>query len=136
VLSYQKSQNQAILSVNEDTPLFNNTTINRTLPLEGRILVLDGLSKTGNAATVDKRKLEWEIYWFTLEEWANLIHSWATDSGMTYTVCTLFEITSDDNSKGQEFHNLDERVLLKALKVLETRGKCEVFDNNEGVKFF
>jgi ESCRT-II complex subunit VPS25 len=65
-----------------------------------------------------------------------LIHSWALASGMTNTVCTFYEITSEDHSVGQEFHNLDERVLLKALKVLEGRGKCEVFDNNEGVKFF
>lgn len=37
-----------------------------------------------------------------------------------------------------EFHGLDMNVLMKALKSLESKGKCELieFDDNQGVKFF
>lgn len=37
-----------------------------------------------------------------------------------------------------EFHNLESEVFIKALKVLENQGKCELmlFDDNQGVKFF
>lgn len=37
-----------------------------------------------------------------------------------------------------EFTGLDENVLVKALKLLEARGKAEIIalDENSGVKFF
>lgn len=139
VLKYQKSKNQATLNVNdENTELFVNKTINRRLSNEGRLLVMEHLEKTAHAATIDKKRAQWEIYWNTLDEWANIIYKWAIDNGMTNTVCTLFEITHGDNSVNEEFHELDQNVLIKALKLLEQSQKCEMisFDDNEGVKFF
>ena len=38
--------------------------------------------------------------------------------------------------EGQPFHNLDQEVLVKALKTLEVQKKAEIFGSNEGVKFF
>lgn len=37
-----------------------------------------------------------------------------------------------------EFHSLDMNVLVKALKTLELKGRCELmeFDDSQGVKFF
>uniref|UniRef100_U5EN43 Vacuolar protein-sorting-associated protein 25 n=1 Tax=Corethrella appendiculata TaxID=1370023 RepID=U5EN43_9DIPT len=139
VLNYQKSQNQSILNINEETPLFYNEKLNRKLSLEGRTLILEELSKTGNSCAIDKqRKQQWEIYWHTLDEWSTIIYNWAQASGMTNTVCTLFELTSGDNTVGEEFYGLEQNILLKVLKILESKGKCEliVFDDNEGVKFF
>lgn len=139
ILKYQKSINQALLNVNdENTELFNNNEINRRLPVDGRLLILDQLERTAHAAPIDKKRNTWEIYWFTLDEWANQIYKWAIDNGMTGSVCTLFELTNGDHSTDQEFHGLDPGVLLKALKLLEQAGKCELisFDDNEGVKFF
>lgn len=139
VLKYQKHTNQAILNVNdENTELFINKELNRRLPNDGRLLVLEHLERTEHAAPIDKKRNTWEIYWNTLDEWANMIYKWATDNAMTGTVCTLFEITNGDQSTDQEFHELDAAVLLKAIKRLEAAGKCEhiSFDDNEGVKFF
>lgn len=139
LLKYHKHANQCNLNVNdESSPLFINESINRRLPLEGRQLVLDQLERTGHAAALDKNKTQWEIYWYTLDELANLLYKWASDNGLTGTVCTLYELTNGDDSAGQEFHGLDQSVLLKALKQLEQSGKCEVisFDDNQGVKFF
>jgi hypothetical protein len=35
-----------------------------------------------------------------------------------------------------EFHGLDTEVLIKVLRILEARKKAELFDDNQGVKFF
>lgn len=138
-MKYQKHLNQAILNVNDETTeLFINKELNRRLSNEGRLLIMDQLERTGHASPMDKNRNTWEIYWITLDDLANFVYRWAADNAMTNTVCTLFEITNGDMSAGQEFHELDQGVLLKALKLLEKSGKCELisFDDNEGVKFF
>lgn len=138
VLNYQKHLKQCILNINEDSALFNNEALNRKLPLEGRSLILEELSKSGNAATTDKKKIIWEVYWHTLEEWGNMIYNWVIENGMTNTVCTLFELVSGDVSSNKEFYGLEQGILLKALRTLENKNKCEIimYDDNEGVKFF
>lgn len=94
------------------------------------------LCNTKNAAPVGKNTGTFEIYWITLEEWSNVIYSWASNSGMTNSVLTFFELLNDHPD--QEFHQLNEQVFMKALKHLETKGKCEVMeiDGSYGVKFF
>ena len=139
LLNYQKHKNQAVININEDLPPFVNEGINRKLPEEGRMMVLEELSKSGNAFCQDKKsRQQWEVYWHTLDEWSTIIYNWAVNNGMTNTVCTIFELTCGDNTVGEEFYGLDQGVLRKALKVLEEKGRCEVieFDENEGVKFF
>lgn len=99
-------------------------------------MILEELEKSGNAAPLDKKKLQWEIYWHPLDEWGNIIYRWASDNGMTNTVCTLFEISQGENAVDEEFYGLDQSVLVKALRTLQAKQKCELFDDNEGVKFF
>lgn len=138
ILKYHRHHQQAVINVNDETVLFTNDTLKRTLSIEGKLLILEQLQSSGNAAPVDKKRQQWEIYWHPLEEWAGIIHRWATANGLTNTVCTLFELTNGENSIGEEFHGLDQAVLVKALRVLEGQQKCELinFDDNEGVKFF
>lgn len=136
-MKYQKARKQTIINVNdENTELFVNKELNRRLPIDGRLLVMDVLQKTAHATPLDpKKRDQWEIYWFTLDEWGRLIYDWASNNAMIGSVCTTFEIVSGDNSSGEEFHELDEQVLLKALKRLQETGKCELI-GDEGVKFF
>ncbi|EAT45770.1 AAEL002970-PA [Aedes aegypti] len=138
ILDYQKHSKQAVLNINEDSVPFVNEAISRKLSPEGRLWVMEALEKTANAAPMDKRKQQWEVYWHTLDEWSSLLHGWAVANGMTNTVCTLYELVAGDHTVGEEFHGLDQTVLKKALKVLETKGKCELiaFDDSEGVKFY
>lgn len=140
VLEYQAALKQGILDVREahKSPLFNNTAINRTLPQEGVIKVLEDLARTGNAEPLDKTKNRWYIYWHTVDEWSELIYSWAQSSGFMNTVCTLYELTAGDDTTGEEFFGLDTEILIKALKNLEQKKKAELifFDDNQGVKFF
>uniref|UniRef100_A0A0K8TNG0 Vacuolar protein-sorting-associated protein 25 n=1 Tax=Tabanus bromius TaxID=304241 RepID=A0A0K8TNG0_TABBR len=138
ILKYCKQKNQALINVNEDSELFSNKSIDRELPLKVRNLIFEELCKTGNAGPIDKKRGQWEVYWHTLDEWAKLIYNWAVETGQTNTVCTLFEISNGDNSIGQEFHQLDTEIILKALRHLESQDKCELmlYDDSQGVKFF
>ena len=58
---------------------------------------------------------------------------------MVGSICTIFEIGQGDASEGQEFHGLDELVIVKAVKEIEKRGKAKIFSgtgSEMGVKFF
>lgn len=137
VMKYQKSLNQPVININDEkTELFVNKELNRRLNVDGRSLVMDTLEKSAHAAPVDPKKRDkWEIYWYTLDEWANMIFKWATDNAMLGQVCTIFEIANGDNSTDQEFHGLSDDILLKSLQRLEQSGKCELI-GEDGVKFF
>lgn len=136
-MKYQKSLNQPVININDEkTELFVNKELNRRLNVDGRSLVMDTLEKSAHAAPVDPKKRDnWEIYWYTLDEWANMIYKWATDNAMLGQVCTIFEIANGDNSTDQEFHGLSDDILLKSLQRLEQSGKCELI-GEDGVKFF
>lgn len=138
MLKYQKHKNQTQLNINEDTPLFENKNINRKLSSDFRLTILEELHKTRHAIPLDKRRMQWEIYWYTLEELATMMYDWAIETGQTNTVCTIYEISYGDNAVGKEFYQLNQDVILKALRLLEEKGKCELilFDDNQGVKFF
>lgn len=102
-------------------------------------MVLEELRKKGHLEWKDpKTRKECLIMWRTPEEWGKLIYKYVSDRSMTNTVCTLFELTNGDETEGQEFHGLEQWLLLRALKSLEIDGKAEMmsFGDNEGVKFF
>ncbi|GFG28374.1 hypothetical protein Cfor_01750 [Coptotermes formosanus] len=120
----------------EDTEGSAHDLLYGKLPLEGILMILEDLAKTGNAEPLDKQKHRWHIYWHTLEEWADMVYSWVQSCGMVNTVCTLYEITDGDSTIDEEFHGLDTEVLIKVLRILEARKKAELFDDNQGVKFF
>lgn len=105
---------------------------------EGKIQVLEELCSTRNAVQVGKNSGVYEIYWNTLDEWSNLVYTWAVNNGMTSSVLTLYELLNGDDTVEQEFHGLDETVFIRILKHLEAKGKCEVFeiDGSHGVKIF
>jgi ESCRT-II complex subunit VPS25 len=58
VLDFFKESKESILDVREaqNCPLFNNAKINRKLPQEVILLIMEDLSKTGNADPMDKTK--------------------------------------------------------------------------------
>jgi len=121
-----------------NTPLFRNAAISRQLSEDGILVVLNDLKRTGHADQMDKSQSRWYIYWEPLEQLASHLHRWAVDRGMTNTVCTLYELSHGEDSKGQSFHHLNEVVLEKALRKLELNKKAEVFEfeDSKGVKFF
>lgn len=138
VTKYHKQFKKSTCNINEDTELFKNSEINRELPLEGRVLVMEELAKRGLAECMDKKRSQWQIFWFTLDELGEMAYTFAIDNGMTNTVCTLFELSQGENTIDQEFCGIDISVMIKALQTLEAKGKCELIlsDDIEGVKFF
>lgn len=143
LLSYYKHHKLYRLDITEAQAdvLFCNSSINRKLNLEGIVLILDSLERTGHVEWESaKEKKRCYLMWRTLDEWADLIFNWVCASGMTDTVCTLYELHSGDDTVDQEFHQIDIAVLRKALQVLERRGKAQIFSavdpQEEGVKFF
>lgn len=136
ILKYAKHRKQAVINIGDESELFNNSKVNRTLDRESREMIMNELCNTKNASAIGKNTGTYEIYWLTLEEWSNVIYTWAVNCGLTNSVLTFFELLNDHPD--QEFHQLSEQVFMKALKHLESKGKCEVIeiDGSYGVKFF
>uniref|UniRef100_A0A1A9W7T0 Vacuolar protein-sorting-associated protein 25 n=1 Tax=Glossina brevipalpis TaxID=37001 RepID=A0A1A9W7T0_9MUSC len=138
-LKYLKHLNKFTINVNESTfPLYYNECANRRLSSDMILKILEKLQSTGHAQPLDKKGYEWLIYWYTLEEYGNMIYEWIQETGQTNTVCTLYEISSGELTNDKEFHGIDEVILVKVLRLLEDKGKCELIelDGSYGVKFF
>ena len=140
VLTVQKGRKSYSLDVAEaQNSIFCNKDIDRKLPLDGVNMVLEELRKKGHLEWKDPRtKKECLIMWRTPEEWGKLIYKYVTNNSMTNSVCTLFELSSGDDTETEEFHGIEMWLLKRALQTLEAEGKAELmsFDGNEGVKFF
>ncbi|KAK9883960.1 hypothetical protein WA026_004897 [Henosepilachna vigintioctopunctata] len=140
ILEYCKKAKIYTLDVREASqwPLFNNAAINRKLDSSVIISILSELAKNGNAAALDKGRNRWDIYWHTLEEWASIIYSYISDSGLQNTVLTFYEISNGADTESQEFAGMPIEVLIKVLRLLENDQKCELILSNDmqGVKFF
>ncbi|KAL2015446.1 hypothetical protein VTK56DRAFT_5408 [Thermocarpiscus australiensis] len=141
----------------DTTELFHNKRLNRRLSLADIREVVDFLRKDGRAEYVTSSRgsddggggggggaegggggdLVW-VYWRTPEEWAALVEGWVDATGQRGSVLTLYELVEGEETRGTEFHGLDQELLLKALNVLVRRGKAQVFgqEDSQGVKFF
>ncbi|NXD57473.1 VPS25 protein, partial [Corvus moneduloides] len=108
------------------------------LPLESIQVVLEELRKNGNLEWLDKNKTSFLIMWKRPEEWGKLIYQWVSRNGLTNSVFTLYELASGDDTENEEFHGLDEAMLLRALQALQQEHKAEIItlDDGRGVKFF
>ncbi|KXX83356.1 Vacuolar protein-sorting-associated protein 25 [Madurella mycetomatis] len=113
----------------DTTELFYNRHINRRLSLADIKEVIEFLRKDGRA----------EYYA------GGGGNNSSSDGGgargeeeMWWSVLTVYELVEGDGTLGEEFHGLDQELLLKALNVLVKRGKAQVFgqEDSRGVKFF
>jgi len=138
VLDYCQKRGLTSLDLTEagSTDLFNNTTIQRRLSDEALRAVFKELEEKGNVEWTDKAHTRCNIYWRSPDEWGALIYNYIKQRGQTNTVCTLYELTEGPDAVDQPFYGLDEAVLIRSLKTLESQKKAEIFSNNEGVKFF
>uniref|UniRef100_A0A8D0GLR5 Vacuolar protein-sorting-associated protein 25 n=1 Tax=Sphenodon punctatus TaxID=8508 RepID=A0A8D0GLR5_SPHPU len=122
----------------QESPLFHNQKLQRKLPLESIQVVLEELRKKGNLEWLDKNKSSFLIMWRRPEEWGKLIYQWVSRNGMTNSVFTLYELSNGDDMESEEFHGLEESMLLRALQALQQEHKAEIItlDDGRGVKFF
>nr|XP_006125756.1 vacuolar protein-sorting-associated protein 25 isoform X3 [Pelodiscus sinensis]XP_014430381.1 vacuolar protein-sorting-associated protein 25 isoform X1 [Pelodiscus sinensis]XP_014430382.1 vacuolar protein-sorting-associated protein 25 isoform X2 [Pelodiscus sinensis] len=140
VLSYCRLNKLYTMTVLEaqESPLFNNRKLQRKLPMESIQVVLEELRKKGNLEWLDKNKSTFLIMWRRPEEWGKLIYQWVSKNGLTNSVFTLYELSHGDDTANEEFHGLEESMLLRALQALQQEHRAEIIslDDGRGVKFF
>ena len=130
---------------------FRNDAISRSLTEESLLTILQEMAKRGRIEWVrpegtsekknkntdgGNRQQECLVFWLKPDEWASTVEKWVDAKSMANTICTFYEIT-DDERADSSLKGLDERILLKALKILEDKGKATIMkmDNSYGVKF-
>jgi ESCRT-II complex subunit VPS25 len=142
------------ICVKHECPLWSNPEIQRALSKEDLEVVLDHLVQRGSAewmdgsedgpsqassSTSNNHRTTLRILWRTPQELASDIYRWATTSGQLGSVVTLYELHSGEDSTGQSFSGLDEDLIRRALTILESQGKCTIFQgetsNEDGIKF-
>jgi len=141
ILDYSKATKVYEYDVMEasKSPLFANQKINRKLNGDGIRIVFEELVIAGNGEWQGKEKNRVTVFWRRPEEWGNLIYKWVSDNGKLGTVLTIYELREGDDVSRQEFYQLDQKVMMKALQSLEKQKKAEIFSASEdsiGVKFF
>ncbi|KAJ8264608.1 hypothetical protein GJAV_G00151240 [Gymnothorax javanicus] len=139
-LSYCRHRKLYTLDVMEaqESPVFNNKKIERKLSMEAIQVVFEELRKKGNLEWIDKNKTRCLIMWRRPEEWGKLIYQWVSGNGMVNSVFTLYELSNGDDTESEEFHGLEEWLLVRSLQTLQSDGKAELInmDDGKGVKFF
>jgi ESCRT-II complex subunit VPS25 len=152
VVNYCKQNRQFELDISEaqNSDLFTNKKIDRKLSIDFIELIIDELKKIGKAEWLDvqrdsKSKLQQQqkrkclILWHTIDEWSKLIYDYVCNSSLQNTVCTFYELIESDDCRSEEFYKINLNLFKKALNLLQTQHKAEVFqieDGVEGVKFF
>ncbi|KAL6183718.1 hypothetical protein ACLB2K_045129 [Fragaria x ananassa] len=139
ILDYCRTQKIFVIALEEDFPLFSNPAIERSLSHEAREVFLSILVSDGRAEWLDKRHRKCLILWHRIQEWANIILNFVKEYGLEDSVMTVEEIRSGIESRGTELHGIDRTILMRALKLLEQKGKLAIFKgttaDDEGVKF-
>ncbi|XP_051225235.1 vacuolar protein sorting-associated protein 25 [Lolium perenne] len=137
ILDYCRSQKMYIISLEEDFPVFSNPKIERSLSYEAKEVFLAALVSEGRAEWIDKSHKKCLILWLRIQDWANYILDFVKESGLEVT--TIEDIRSGIETHGTELAGIDRGVLIRALKLLEQKGKATIFKgtsaDDEGVKF-
>lgn len=139
ILEYCRSQKIFVIGLEEEFPLFSNPAIERSLSHEAREAFLSALVSEGRAEWIDKGHRKCLILWHRIQEWAGIILNFVKDNGLEDSVMTVEEIRSGIESRGTDLHGVNRTILMRALKLLEQKGKLALFKgssaDDEGVKF-
>ncbi|KIK82564.1 hypothetical protein PAXRUDRAFT_153645 [Paxillus rubicundulus Ve08.2h10] len=76
------------------------------------------------------------LFWRLPEEWADVLHSWATASGQLNTILTFYEII--DPPVPSPLSGLPIPLLRRAIAVLTRSGRAQIIGvaDGEGVRLF
>jgi ESCRT-II complex subunit VPS25 len=140
LLNYHTSLKIKTLVVH-DCPLWTNAAISRQLSPEDITKVMEDFCKSGHGEWQDEStKTRCRILWRRPEQLASDIYDWAETNGFVGSVCTIYELHSGEDVHGMSFQGADEELLRRALDILETQGKCAIFQgetsSEDGIKFF
>ncbi|KAF9224063.1 ESCRT-II complex vps25 subunit [Gyrodon lividus] len=117
--------------------ILRNERINRRVPpsyLSSLIAAL--VSKNVAIYEPAKQTRSVLLLWRLTEEWAEVLHSWATASGQLNTILTFYEIT--DPPVPSPLSGLPVPLLRRAITVLTRSGRAQIIGvaDGEGVRLF
>ncbi|CAN6486685.1 unnamed protein product [Victoria cruziana] len=139
IVDYCKHQKLFVIGLEDEFPLFSNPVIERSLTYEAKEAFLSALISEGRAEWMDKSHRKCLILWHRVQEWADIILQFVRDYGFEDNVLTVEEIRSGTETRGTELAGIDRTILMRALKLLEQKGKATIFKgtsaDDEGVKF-
>lgn len=139
ILDYCRTQKIFVIGLEEEFPLFSNHLIERSLSNEAREAFLSALVSEGRAEWLDRGHRKCLILWHRIQDWADILLHFVRDNGFEDSVMTVEEIRTGVESRGTELHGIDHTILMRALKLLEHKGKLAIFKgtsaDDEGVKF-
>ncbi|PKA57801.1 Vacuolar protein sorting-associated protein 25 [Apostasia shenzhenica] len=139
ILVYCRSQKIFSVGLEEDFPLFSNPAIERCLSHESKVVFLSALVSEGRAEWMDKSHKKCLVLWLSIQDWADYIINFVKENGLEDGVMTVEDIRSGIETRGTELAGIDRGVLMRALKLLEQKGKAAIFKgsstDDEGVKF-
>ncbi|KAK8578980.1 hypothetical protein V6N13_142220 [Hibiscus sabdariffa] len=160
ILDYCRTQKIFVIKLEDEFPLFSNSVIERTRSHEAREAFLSALAAEGRAEWLDKGRRNSLILWHRIQDWADIIVNFVKDNGFEDSVMTVEEIRSGIESRGTgsglwivlvvinfhgryvlvcKLHGIDWTILMRALKLLEQKGKLAIFKgtstDDEGIKF-
>ena len=140
ILNYHTMKKIKTLVVH-DCPLWSNPEIGRSLSPEDVKLVMKDFCQHGQGEWEDpSTKSRCRILWRRPEQLASDIYDWAQANGLIGSVCTIYELHSGEDVNGMSFQGADETLLRRALELLQSQGKCTIFQgetsSEDGIKFF
>ncbi|KAF8498569.1 ESCRT-II complex vps25 subunit [Russula emetica] len=76
------------------------------------------------------------LYWRLPEEWAEVLHEWATKTGQLNTILTFYEISNPPVPSA--LSGIPESLLRNAISVLAKSGRAQLISisDGDGVRFF
>src|SRR3954468_15788252 len=81
---------------------------------------------TGAAEWVDSARTRLKVYYRTPAEWADVVLKHVAEGAMFGTLFTVFELHSGDAAFGSPQYGLDPEILMKALQVLQSKGRVRM----------
>ncbi|EGN96971.1 hypothetical protein SERLA73DRAFT_185237 [Serpula lacrymans var. lacrymans S7.3] len=123
--------------------VLRNERINRRVLPSHLSAIMESMITNGQAVyEPPKQTRAVLLYWRLPEEWAEVLHSWATDTANLNTILTFYEIT--DPPVPSPLSDIPITLLRRVIAVLAKTGRAQVIstgrtgsgEENEGVRFF
>ncbi|KAH7922619.1 ESCRT-II complex vps25 subunit [Leucogyrophana mollusca] len=144
ILTYARHKRLFVLRVEDaavpggdwDEVLRNERINRRMLPSHLSSILASMVSKNLAVYEPPKQIHAVLLYWRLPEEWADVLHSWATATGQLNTILTYYEIT--DPPVPSPLSNMPLPLLRRAINVLTRSGRAQIIGvaDGEGVRLF
>ncbi|KAL9713435.1 phosphoribosylformylglycinamidine synthase [Leucoagaricus gongylophorus] len=144
ILSYARYRKQFVIRVEDaevagsdwDEILRNERINHRMLPSHLSAVIAAMVQRNLAVYESPRQTRSALLYWRSPEEWADVLHYWAIDTGQLNTILTFYDIT--DPPIESPLSGIPIVILKKAISILSKSGKAQTITivDGEGVRFF